>query len=81
MTDGRWVWLPALLLGRVLTRRLTADELTHDILTVSPDLDPILANHGTRARFATKEPAVVVTAGYDAALLGQRTTRVAGRPG
>lgn len=72
LTDGRWVWLPALLLGRVLTRRLTADELTHDILTVSPDLDPILANHGTRARFATKEPAVVVTAGYDAALLGQR---------
>lgn len=41
LPDGRWVWLPAVLAGRVFTHRLTAEELTHDLLAVSPDLDPI----------------------------------------
>lgn len=42
LPDDRWVWLPALLAGRVFTHRLTAEELTHDLLAVSPDLDPIV---------------------------------------
>ncbi|CAN5230660.1 SEC-C metal-binding domain-containing protein [soil metagenome] len=41
LLDGRWIWLPKLLDGRVFTHRLTASELAHDILTVTPDLDPV----------------------------------------
>ena len=41
LADERWVWLPTLLDGRVFTHRLNAIEIAHDVLTVSPDLDPV----------------------------------------
>src|SRR5258707_4789191 len=41
LVDDRWVWLPAVLAGRVFTHRVSADESTHEVLTVTPDLDPI----------------------------------------
>ena len=46
LVDARWVWLPSVLAGRVFTHRLSADELTHDLVTVSPDLtrSPLFAS-------------------------------------
>src|SRR5438874_9448448 len=35
LVDDRWVWLPTLLAGRVFTHRLGADEIAHDMLTVT----------------------------------------------
>jgi len=40
LVDKRWMWLPTVLAGRVFTHRLGADEIAHDMLTVTPDLDP-----------------------------------------
>ncbi|SNR52707.1 SEC-C motif-containing protein [Haloechinothrix alba] len=41
LVDGRWAWLPSLLDGRILTRRLTGNEISHDLLHTNPDLDPL----------------------------------------
>jgi tetratricopeptide (TPR) repeat protein len=41
LTDERWVSLPALLAGRVFTRRLSGLEVEHDFLESSPDLCPV----------------------------------------
>ncbi|MDN5805556.1 MAG: hypothetical protein L0H26_13375, partial [Microlunatus sp.] len=38
LADGRWVHLPSLLSGQVLTHRVTAEEIEHDVLAVVPDL-------------------------------------------
>jgi hypothetical protein len=70
LVDERWVWLPTVLDGRVLTRRVTADELAHDILTVVPDLEPILTTPYTTFTDAT--PAAVVSPHLDARLLDER---------
>ena len=43
LLDGRWAYLPTLLDGRVFTHRLTAAEIEHDVLTVHPDLVPVLS--------------------------------------
>ncbi|MDD7811571.1 SEC-C domain-containing protein [Mycobacterium sp. CSUR Q5927] len=74
LPDGRWVWLPALLAGRVFTHRLTEDELIHDLLAVSPDLDPIvgLCDHDGYAELADGSPVSVVVPGYDDELLEER---------
>lgn len=42
LADDRWCHLPSLLRDRVFTHRLTAAELEHDLLAVSPDLEPAL---------------------------------------
>ena len=47
LVDDRWVWLPAVLAGRVFTHRVSADESTHEVLTVTPDLDPITNSSST----------------------------------
>jgi hypothetical protein len=54
LVDDRWVWLPTLLAGRVFTHRLGVDEAAHEILTVTPNLDPItaLCEHEQYGRFA-----------------------------
>ena len=54
LVDDRWVWLPTVLAGRVFTHRLGADESAHDMLTVTPNLDPItaLCEHEQYQRFA-----------------------------
>ena len=74
LVDDRWVWLPTVLAGRVFTHRVGADELAHDVLTVTPDLDPItaLCEHEQYQRLADGSAARVVLAGFDEQLLEQR---------
>ena len=74
LVDDRWVWLPAVLAGRVFTHRVSADESAHDVLTVTPDLDPIttLCEHEQYQRLADGSTARVVLAGYDDELLEER---------
>ena len=74
LVDDRWVWLPAVLAGRVFTHRINADESTHDVLTVTPDLSPIttLCEHAQYQRLADGSTARVVLAGYDDELLDER---------
>jgi hypothetical protein len=74
LVDDRWVWLPMMLAGRVFTHRLGADEVAHDILTVTPNLDPItaLCEHEEYARFVDGSAARVVLPGFDDELLEQR---------
>jgi len=74
LVDDRWVWLPTVLAGRVFTRRLGADEAAHDILTVTPDLDPIttLCEHEQYARLVDGSAVQIVLVGYDDELLEQR---------
>ncbi|HWT49063.1 MAG TPA: SEC-C domain-containing protein, partial [Mycobacterium sp.] len=74
LVDDRWVWLPTVLAGRVFTHRLGADEAAHDMLTVTPDLDPItaLCEHEQYGRFADGSAAQVMLPGFDDELLEQR---------
>ena len=74
LVDDRWVWLPTVLAGRIFTHRLGAQEVCHDILTVTPDLDPItgLCENEQYARFADGSAAQVVLAEFDDELLEQR---------
>jgi hypothetical protein len=74
LVDDRWVWLPAVLAGRVFTHRLSAEESTNDVLTVTPDLSPIttLCEHEQYQRLADGSSARVVLAGYDDELLDER---------
>lgn len=39
--DGRHALLPAMLMGRTFTHRVSAAEIEHDFLNVSPDLEPV----------------------------------------
>src|SRR5215207_1560822 len=71
LVDDRWVWLPTVLAGRVFTHRLGADEVAHDILTVTPNLDPITALCEYQ-RLADGSAAQLVLAGFDDELLEQR---------
>ncbi len=74
LPDERWVWLPALLAGRVVTHRLTEQEITHDLLAITPDLDPILelCNHDGYREFADGAPVTIVLPDFDDLLLEQR---------
>ncbi len=74
LVDDRWVWLPTVLAGRVFTHRLGADEAAHDVLTVTPDLDPItaLCEHEQYRRLADGSAVRVVLAAFDDELLEQR---------
>jgi tetratricopeptide (TPR) repeat protein len=74
LVDDRWIWLPTLLAGRVFTHRLRAHEAAHDVLTVTPDLDPVtaLCEHQQYRRLADGSAAEIVLAGFDDELLEQR---------
>jgi hypothetical protein len=74
LVDDRWVWLPTVLAGRVFTHRLGANEAAHDMLTVTPDLDPIVAlcEHEQYQRLADGSAAQPVLAEFDDELLEQR---------
>ncbi|OBG45153.1 zinc-binding protein [Mycobacterium alsense] len=74
LADDRWVWLPALLAGRVFTHRIGPAELARDLLAVTPDLSPLtmLCEHEEYARFADGSPARVAMPGYDDELLDER---------
>lgn len=82
LADGRWVWLPGLLAGRVFTHRLTAREIAHDLLDITPDLEPVvtLTDHDPFTRLAEDpagetldDPSITeVFAMWDADLLAER---------
>lgn len=74
LPDESWVWLPSLLAGRVFTHRLGADEAAHDLLAVSPDLDPVteLCEHEPFTHLADGSPVYIVVAGFDYELLEER---------
>lgn len=74
LIDDRYVWLPAVLAGRVFTHRMDADELAHDLLTVTPDLDPIteLCHHEQYQRLADGSSVAVVLPDYDDDVLEAR---------
>jgi hypothetical protein len=74
LVDDRWVWLPAVLAGRVFTHRLSAVESTHDVLPMTPDMHPIttLCEHEQYQRLADGSAVRVVVAGYDDELLDER---------
>lgn len=74
LDDNLCVWLPALLAGRVFTHRLGAHEAVHDLLTVTPDLDPLttLCQHEQYGRLADGSEVQIVLAGFDDELLEER---------
>ncbi len=74
LVDDRWVWLPALLAGRVFTHRIASSESAHDLLTLEPDLTPItrLCEHDQYQRLADGSAVRIVLAGYDDEVLGKR---------
>ncbi len=74
LPDNRWMWLPTAAAGRVFTHRLNRDEVTHDVLTMSPDLDPIsdLFEFEPHNHFADGSPTLTILAGFDDELLDER---------
>lgn len=74
LNDDRWVWLPTLLTGRVFTHRLSADELAHDMLTVTPDLNPVtmMCEDAQYARFADGSPVAIALPRFDDEVLDER---------
>ncbi len=74
LVDESWVWLPALLAGRIFTHRVAAQELAHDILLVTPDLDAIthLCEFEPYARLADGAPVSVALPAFDEHVLDER---------
>lgn len=74
LVDERWCWLPEVLSGRVLTHRVTSEEITHDLLVKDADLDAIadLLHHEEYQQLADGSPVSLVVAGYDDDLLAER---------
>lgn len=74
LDDDRWVWLPALLAGRVFSYRIGANEADYDLLAVTPDLDPItiLCEHDQYRSLSDGSTVQIALAGFDDELLEQR---------
>ncbi|KWX57053.1 SEC-C domain-containing protein [Mycobacterium sp. NAZ190054] len=74
LLDDSWVWLPALLAGRIFTHRVTAEELNHDILIVTPDLGAIttLCEFEPYARLTDGSPVSVALPAFDEHVLDER---------
>ncbi|SRX80125.1 hypothetical protein [Ilumatobacter coccineus YM16-304] [Mycolicibacterium parafortuitum] len=74
LADESWVWLPALLAGRIFTHRVDAQEIAHDILLVTPDLDPIahLCEFEEYAQLADGTPVSVALPAFDDGVLDER---------
>ncbi len=74
LVDESWVWLPELMAGRILTHRVDAQELAHDILIVTPDLDPLthLCEFEEFARLADGTPISVALPAFDEDVLDER---------
>ena len=47
-----WVWLPVMLAGPVFTRRVTEDEVSFELLTVTPDLDAVAVDTAAFCAYA-----------------------------
>ncbi len=74
LEDDRWVWLPTVLAGRVFTHRLGPHEAAHDILAVTPDLDPIttLCEHEQYGQLADGMAVQILVDGFDDDVLDER---------
>ncbi|QZT58061.1 hypothetical protein JN084_05515, partial [Mycolicibacterium austroafricanum] len=74
LIDESWMWLPALLAGRIFTHRVDAEELAHDVLLVTPDLDAIthLCEFEPYARLADGSPVGVALPAFDEDVLDER---------
>lgn len=72
--DGRHAWLPALLMGRTFTHRVSPAEIEHGFLNVSPDLEPLslLTEDKIYLRLLDGTGLVEVLAGFDDDLLAER---------
>lgn len=74
LADDRWGWLPTLLAGRVFTHRLGANEAVHDLLAVTPDLEPIatLCEHEQYGRLNDGSAVQLVLDAFDDELIDER---------
>ena len=74
LVDESWVWLPALIAGRILTHRVGAQELAHDVLIVTPDLDAIthLCEFEQYAHLADGSTVSVALPAFDEHVLDER---------
>jgi hypothetical protein len=74
LADERWVWLPALLAGRVFTHRVSGPEVKYDILVMNSDLKPVdmLTERVEYQRLTDGSPAVGVLMPFDADALVAR---------
>lgn len=74
LADGRWAWIPALLDGRVFTRRLSEAEVAHDMILFGPDLAPVamLTEIDTYQRLADGSPISDVSPFVDEDVLAAR---------
>lgn len=72
--DGRHALLPALLSGRTFTHRVSAAEIEHGFLNVSPDLEPvsILTDDDTYHRLVDGAELIEALTGLDDDLLTER---------
>ena len=72
--DGRHALLPALLMGRTFTHRVTAAEIERDFLNVSPDLEPVslLTEEEPYQRLVEGTGLTEAMAGFDDDLLTER---------
>lgn len=73
LADDRWAALPALLVGRVFTHRVTGPELEHDMLSTHPDLRAVAELVDSEEyRLPNGAPVDRLLAGYDADTLTER---------
>lgn len=74
LADDRLVWLPSFLDGRVFTHRVSALEVTHDVLEVGPDLAAVamLTESATYQTLVDASPIVAVTPWSGVELLEER---------
>ena len=74
LIDERWAWIPALLDGRIFTHRLSAAEVEHDFLNLTPDLVPVsmLTELETYQRLTDGAPVTDVLPGFDEDVLTAR---------
>lgn len=74
LADGRWVWLPSLLGGRVFTHRLSAAEAEYDLVFVDADLTPLamLTEMPTYQHLTDGSPVADVSPLVDGDVLAER---------
>ena len=74
LADGRWVWLPALLDGRIFTHRLTPLEAANDVIGWDRDLSPLsmLTDSPDYQRLCDGSPLIEAFAGLDDDVLAER---------
>jgi len=74
LADGRWVWLPALLDGRIFTHRLTPLEAENDVIGWDRDLSPVsmLTESPDYQRLCDGSPLIDAFAGLDDDALADR---------